>query len=160
VAAAGGRAGSSSHARTVFAIRSVPPALAYAIIALLVFGGAAVFIGSALPGEPAVPSGGFLRAARGSGRSLSGSVEPGDEDAVAAVEALGPDLEGDRDLGAVSANHRHDERDAEEVVATGDGVQCGAGDVGLVVARGDHGDDTPADELFSAAVSKKGQRCG
>jgi membrane protein DedA with SNARE-associated domain len=42
------------------AIRSVPPALAYAIIALLVFGEAAVFIGFVLPGETAVLLGGFL----------------------------------------------------------------------------------------------------
>ena len=44
------------------AIRSVPPALAYAIIALLVFGEAAVFIGFLLPGETAVMLGGFLAA--------------------------------------------------------------------------------------------------
>ena len=42
------------------AIRSVPPALAYAIIGLLVFGEAAVFIGFVLPGETAVLLGGFL----------------------------------------------------------------------------------------------------
>src|SRR3954454_14260981 len=42
------------------AIRSVPPALAYTIIALLVFGEAAVFIGFVLPGEAAVLFGGFL----------------------------------------------------------------------------------------------------
>ncbi|MBV9831908.1 MAG: DedA family protein [Marmoricola sp.] len=42
------------------AIRSVPPALAYALIALLVFGEAAIFIGFVLPGETAVVLGGFL----------------------------------------------------------------------------------------------------
>jgi membrane protein DedA with SNARE-associated domain len=42
------------------AIRSVPPALAYAIIALLVFGEAAFFIGFVVPGETAVLLGGFL----------------------------------------------------------------------------------------------------
>ncbi|MDH2413781.1 DedA family protein [Nocardioides sp. CER19] len=42
------------------AIRSVPPALAYAIIALLVFGEAALFVGFVLPGETAVLLGGFL----------------------------------------------------------------------------------------------------
>jgi membrane-associated protein len=42
------------------AIRSVPPALAYAIIALLVFGEAAFFVGFVLPGETAVLLGGFL----------------------------------------------------------------------------------------------------
>jgi membrane-associated protein len=42
------------------AIRSVPPGLAYAIIALLVFGEAAFFIGFVLPGETAVLLGGFL----------------------------------------------------------------------------------------------------
>jgi membrane-associated protein len=42
------------------AIRSVPPALAYAIIALLVFGEAAFFLGFVLPGETAVLLGGFL----------------------------------------------------------------------------------------------------
>jgi membrane protein DedA with SNARE-associated domain len=42
------------------AIRSVPPAVAYAIIALLVFGEAAVFFGFVLPGETAVLLGGFL----------------------------------------------------------------------------------------------------
>jgi membrane protein DedA with SNARE-associated domain len=42
------------------AIRSVPPALAYAIIALLVFGEAAVFLGFVIPGETAVLLGGFL----------------------------------------------------------------------------------------------------
>jgi len=42
------------------AIRSVPPAPAYAIIALLVFGEAAVFVGFVLPGETAVLLGGFL----------------------------------------------------------------------------------------------------
>jgi membrane-associated protein len=42
------------------AIRSVPPALAYTLIALLVFGEAAVFIGFVLPGETAVLLGGFL----------------------------------------------------------------------------------------------------
>lgn len=41
-------------------IRSVSPALAYTIIALLVFGEAAVFIGFVLPGETAVLLGGFL----------------------------------------------------------------------------------------------------
>lgn len=42
------------------AIRTVPPALAYAIIALLVFGEAAFFLGFVLPGETAVLFGGFL----------------------------------------------------------------------------------------------------
>lgn len=42
------------------AIRSVPPALAYVIIALLVFGEAAVFVGFVLPGETAVLLGGLL----------------------------------------------------------------------------------------------------
>lgn len=42
------------------AIRSVPPVLAYAIIALLVFGEAAIFLGFVLPGETAVLLGGFL----------------------------------------------------------------------------------------------------
>ena len=42
------------------AIRSVPPALAYAIIALLVFGEAAFFVGFVVPGETAVLLGGFL----------------------------------------------------------------------------------------------------
>jgi membrane-associated protein len=42
------------------AIRSVPPALAYAIIALLVLGEAAFFLGFVLPGETAVMLGGFL----------------------------------------------------------------------------------------------------
>lgn len=42
------------------AIRSVPSALAYVIIALLVFGEAAVFIGFVFPGETAVLLGGFL----------------------------------------------------------------------------------------------------
>jgi membrane protein DedA with SNARE-associated domain len=42
------------------AIRSVPPALAYTIIALLVFGEAAIFVGFVLPGETAVLLGGFL----------------------------------------------------------------------------------------------------
>ena len=42
------------------AIRSVPPLLAYVIIALLVFGEAAIFIGFVLPGETAVLLGGFL----------------------------------------------------------------------------------------------------
>jgi membrane-associated protein len=42
------------------AIRSVPPALAYAIIGLLVFGEAALFVGFVLPGETAVLLGGFL----------------------------------------------------------------------------------------------------
>jgi len=42
------------------ALRSVPPALAYTLIALLVFGEAAVFIGFVLPGETAVLLGGFL----------------------------------------------------------------------------------------------------
>ena len=46
------------------AIRSVPPTLAYAIIALLVFGEAAVFIGFVVPGETAVLLGGVL-ASRG-----------------------------------------------------------------------------------------------
>ena len=42
------------------AIRSVPPALAYALIALLVFGEAAFFFGFVVPGETAVLLGGFL----------------------------------------------------------------------------------------------------
>jgi len=42
------------------AIRSVPPALAYAIIALLVFGEAGLFVGFVFPGETAVLLGGFL----------------------------------------------------------------------------------------------------
>lgn len=42
------------------AIRSVPPTLAYAIIALLVFGEAAFFLGFVVPGETAVLLGGFL----------------------------------------------------------------------------------------------------
>jgi membrane-associated protein len=42
------------------AIRSVPPALAYAIIALVVFGEAAFFAGFVVPGETAVLLGGFL----------------------------------------------------------------------------------------------------
>jgi membrane protein DedA with SNARE-associated domain len=42
------------------AIRTVPPAVAYAIIGLLVFGEAAVFIGFIFPGETAVLLGGFL----------------------------------------------------------------------------------------------------
>ena len=41
-------------------IRSVPAAVAYAIIGLLVFGEAAVFVGFVLPGETAVLLGGFL----------------------------------------------------------------------------------------------------
>jgi len=42
------------------AIRSVPPSVAYAIIALLVFGEAAFFMGFVVPGETAVLLGGFL----------------------------------------------------------------------------------------------------
>ena len=42
------------------AIRTVPPALSYAIIALLVFGEAAFFLGFVVPGESAVLLGGFL----------------------------------------------------------------------------------------------------
>jgi membrane-associated protein len=42
------------------AIASLPPVAAYAIIAALVFGEAAVFIGFVLPGETAVVLGGFL----------------------------------------------------------------------------------------------------
>jgi membrane protein DedA with SNARE-associated domain len=42
------------------AIRSVPPLLAYAIIGLLTFGEAALFVGFVLPGETAVLLGGFL----------------------------------------------------------------------------------------------------
>ena len=42
------------------AIRSVPPALAYTIIALLVFGESAFFAGFVIPGETAVLLGGFL----------------------------------------------------------------------------------------------------
>jgi membrane-associated protein len=46
------------------AIRSVPPLLAYAVIALLSFGEAAFFLGFVVPGETAVLLGGFL-ASRG-----------------------------------------------------------------------------------------------
>ena len=46
------------------AIGSAPPALAYAIIALLVFSEAALFVGFVLPGETAAVLGGFL-ASRG-----------------------------------------------------------------------------------------------
>jgi membrane-associated protein len=42
------------------AITSLPPLAAYTIIAILVFGEAAVFIGFVLPGETAVVLGGFL----------------------------------------------------------------------------------------------------
>lgn len=42
------------------AIRAVPPGVAYALIALLTFGEAAVFVGFVLPGETAVLLGGFL----------------------------------------------------------------------------------------------------
>jgi membrane-associated protein len=42
------------------AIQSLPPLAAYALIAALVFGEAAVFIGFVLPGETAVLLGGFL----------------------------------------------------------------------------------------------------
>ncbi len=42
------------------AITSLPPLAAYAIIAALVFGEAAIFIGFVLPGETAVVFGGFL----------------------------------------------------------------------------------------------------
>ena len=42
------------------AIESLPPLAAYALIAALVFGEAAVFIGFVLPGETAVLLGGFL----------------------------------------------------------------------------------------------------
>jgi membrane protein DedA with SNARE-associated domain len=42
------------------AIAALPPVAAYAIIAALVFGEAAVFIGFVLPGETAVVLGGFL----------------------------------------------------------------------------------------------------
>ena len=42
------------------AIQSVPPALAYSIIALLAFGEAAFFVGFVVPGETAVLLGGFL----------------------------------------------------------------------------------------------------
>jgi membrane-associated protein len=42
------------------AIRSVPPALAYTIIALLVFGESAFFAGFVIPGETAVLLGGLL----------------------------------------------------------------------------------------------------
>jgi membrane-associated protein len=45
-------------------IRSVPPALAYAIVALVVFGEAAFFAGFVVPGETAVLLGGLL-ASRG-----------------------------------------------------------------------------------------------
>ena len=44
----------------VDAIQSLPPAAAYAIIAALVFGEAAIFIGFVFPGETAVVFGGFL----------------------------------------------------------------------------------------------------
>jgi membrane-associated protein len=46
------------------AIRTLPPALAYTIIAVLVFGEAAFFLGFIVPGESAVLLGGFL-ASRG-----------------------------------------------------------------------------------------------
>jgi membrane-associated protein len=42
------------------AIQSVPPGLAYTIIALLAFGEAAFFLGFVVPGETAVMLGGFL----------------------------------------------------------------------------------------------------
>lgn len=42
------------------AIQSLPPAAAYSIIAALVFGEAAIFVGFVLPGEAAVVLGGFL----------------------------------------------------------------------------------------------------
>lgn len=42
------------------AIQSLPPGLAYLIIAALVFGEAAIFLGFVLPGETAVLFGGFL----------------------------------------------------------------------------------------------------
>jgi membrane-associated protein len=42
------------------AIQSLPPAAAYAIIAALVFGEAAIFLGFIFPGETAVVLGGFL----------------------------------------------------------------------------------------------------
>ena len=42
------------------AIESVPPVTAYAIIAALVFGEAAIFLGFVVPGETAVLIGGFL----------------------------------------------------------------------------------------------------
>jgi membrane protein DedA with SNARE-associated domain len=42
------------------AIRSVPSGLAYVIVALLVFGEAAIFVGFVLPGETAVLLGGLL----------------------------------------------------------------------------------------------------
>lgn len=45
---------------TLDAIRLLPPVLGYTIIALLVFGEAAVFVGFVLPGETAVLLGGFL----------------------------------------------------------------------------------------------------
>lgn len=44
----------------IHAIESLPPLAAYAIIAALVFGEAAVFVGFVLPGETAVVLGGFL----------------------------------------------------------------------------------------------------
>ncbi|MBA2558305.1 MAG: DedA family protein [Propionibacteriales bacterium] len=44
----------------VNAIQSLPPTAAYALIAALVFGEAAIFIGFVLPGETAVVLGGFL----------------------------------------------------------------------------------------------------
>jgi membrane-associated protein len=50
--------------RVLDMISSVPPVLAYAIIALLVFGEAAFFLGFVVPGETAVLLGGFL-ASRG-----------------------------------------------------------------------------------------------
>jgi membrane-associated protein len=44
----------------IHAIQTLPPAAAYAIIAALVFGEAAIFLGFILPGETAVVLGGFL----------------------------------------------------------------------------------------------------
>lgn len=44
----------------ITAIQSLPPVAAYTIIAALVFGEAAIFIGFVLPGETAVMLGGFL----------------------------------------------------------------------------------------------------
>jgi membrane-associated protein len=44
----------------IHAIQSLPPAAAYSIIAALVFGEAAIFIGFVFPGETAVLLGGFL----------------------------------------------------------------------------------------------------
>lgn len=47
----------------IHAIESLPPLTAYALIAALVFGEAAIFVGFVLPGETAVVLGGFLASA-------------------------------------------------------------------------------------------------